>query len=66
MKYSLCNDWEFTEAWSEAFCQGAGDATPVRLPHTPKAIPTHYGDHTAYQMVCGYRKTLPIPAYSAV
>ena len=62
MKYSLCNDWEFTEAWSEAFCQGAGDATPVRLPHTPKAIPTHYGDHTAYQMVCGYRKTLPIPA----
>ncbi len=65
MLQSLCNHWEFTENWSEAFGRGEGEATPVRLPHTVKELPLHYIDHKAYQMVCGYRKWLPIlPEYT--
>ena len=56
---SLCNDWQFTENWFDGFARGEGDAAPVRLPHTVKELPLHYADHKAYQMVCGYRKTLP-------
>ena len=57
---SLCNNWEFTENWSEAFAAGEGDGIPVRLPHTVKEIPLHYADHNAYQMVCGYRRKLEL------
>ena len=61
---SLCNGWEFVPQWSEEFCKGEGSAAPVRLPHTAAELPNHYGDHTAYQMVCGYRKMLPVlPEY---
>ena len=62
MMHSICNGWEFTKEWSHAFCLGQGEATPVRLPHNAADLPTHYGDHNAYQMICGYRKHLPIPA----
>ncbi len=62
MLQSICNHWEFVENWSEDFGQGRGDATPVRLPHTVKEIPLHYADHNSYQMLCGYRRKLPIPA----
>ena len=55
---SLCNNWEFTKSWSEGFAIGEGVAEVVRLPHTVKELPLHYADHNAYQMVCGYRKTL--------
>ena len=58
---SLCNNWEFTQQWSEAFASGEGTAEAVRLPHTVKEIPLHYADHTSYQMVCGYRRTLYLP-----
>ncbi len=57
---SLCNDWEFTEQWSEGFALGEGEGSPVRLPHTVKEIPPHYADHESYQMVCGYRRKLDI------
>ena len=33
---SLCNDWEFTPEWSEAFLKGEGAGEPVRLPHNVK------------------------------
>ena len=62
MKLSLCNGWEFAETWTEDFLQGNGDAAVVRLPHTVRQLPLHYIDHNAYQMLCGYRKLLPIPA----
>lgn len=58
MIHSLCNDWEFVEAWSDGFALGEGSGARVRLPHTVKELPPHYGDHMAYQMLCGYRKTL--------
>ena len=57
---SLCNNWEFTETWSEAFAMGEGTGEAVRLPHTVKALPLHYADHEDYQMVCGYRRTLTV------
>lgn len=55
---SLCNDWEFTPQWNEAFAKGEGAAETVRLPHTAKELPLHYADHESYQMLCGYRRTL--------
>ncbi len=59
MLHSLCNDWIFTERWSDAFAlDGPGEA--VRLPHSVSVTPTHYADHMAYQMVCGYRRELQI------
>ncbi len=39
---------------------GAGPAQAVRLPHTVKELPLHYIDHTAYQMLCGYRRYLTL------
>ena len=62
MLLSLCNNWEFTQIWSEAFAQGRGDAQAIRLPHTVCELPLHYIDHKAYQMLCGYRRTISIPA----
>ena len=62
MLQSLCNHWEFVENWTESFARGEGEAIPVRLPHTVKELPLHYADHNAYQMLCGYRRKLPIPA----
>ena len=57
---SLCNNWEFTPEWSDAFAAGEGTGEPVRLPHTVKEIPQHYADHVSYQMVCGYRRKLEL------
>ena len=59
---SLCNGWEFIPDVTEDFLAGKGEGTPVRLPHTAKQLPLHYADHKAYQMVCGYRRKLDIPA----
>ena len=62
MKYSLCNNWEFTEIWSDAFCTGAPvPCQAVRLPHTCRELPLHYADPADYEMVCGYRRTLTLP-----
>ena len=58
---SLCNDWEFTPEWSEAFLKGEGAGEPVRLPHSVKELPLHYAGPEDYEMVCGYRRKLAIP-----
>ena len=57
---SLCNNWEFTRQWSDGFAAGEGMGESVRLPHTVQEMPLHYGDHMAYQMICGYRRKLEI------
>ena len=62
MRYSLCDGWEFTPVWSDDFPSGSGSAEPVRLPHTCKELPLHCIDPDDYQMLCGYRRTLEIPA----
>lgn len=61
MKYSLCDNWEFTSEWSSDFLNGKGAAQAVRLPHTCRELPLHCIDHADYQMLCGYRRTLDIP-----
>ena len=58
--YSLCNEWEFTEVWTDSFLAGEGNFDAVRLPHNVRDLPLHYADHESYQMVCGYRRTLEI------
>ena len=58
--YSLCENWEFTEVWSEDFLLGEGSYDKVRLPHTVREMPLHYGDHRSYQMLCGYRRKLEL------
>lgn len=59
---SLCNDWEFTAQWSGEFLAGGGDAEAVRLPHTAGETPLHYAAPEDYALVCGYRRSLDIPA----
>ena len=57
---SLCSNWEFVSHWFDGFELGEGTGDPVRLPHTVKEIPLHYADHKAYQMHCGYRRSLEL------
>ena len=59
---SLCNQWEFTPCWFDAFAWGEGEGAPVRLPHTVRETEQHYADHESYQMVCGYRRKLELGA----
>ena len=57
---SLCNGWEFIPSWFDEIAAGEGQGTMVRLPHTVREMYPHYGDHTAYQMICGYRRKLEL------
>ena len=57
---SLCNNWEFTEQWSERFMAGEGSARAVRLPHTVREVSLHYAGPEDYEMLCGYRRILPV------
>jgi len=57
---SLCNGWEFTAEWSDAFLDGKGEAESVRIPHTVKEIPLHYAGPEEYELICGYRRSLDI------
>ena len=62
MRYSLCDGWEFTSRWNDTFLAGEGSAQSVRLPHTCQELPLHCIDPADYQMLCGYRRKLDIPA----
>ena len=62
MRYNICDGWEFTPQWSEEFLTGGGEARSIRLPHTCKELPLHSIDPEDYQMLCGYRRTLRLPA----
>lgn len=59
---SLCSGWQFAESWSEEFLSGAVEAEDVRLPHTVRELPLHYAGPEDYEMLCGYRRVLHIPA----
>ena len=62
MKYSLCNDWFFTEHCDDAFLRGEpAKAERVRLPHTCRELPLHYAAPKDYEMVCGYRRYFAAP-----
>ena len=58
---SLCNDWEFTEEWSDSFLNNEGEYPKIRIPHTVREVPQHYAKPEDYEMLCGYRKVLDIP-----
>ena len=62
-RMDLNRGWEFTGRFSDAFAAGlACEIETVDLPHTCAETPFHYFDDAIYQMVCGYRRTLEIPA----
>ncbi len=63
-KIALNRGWEFTEAFSEAFLRGeaAEGIAVVDLPHTCRETPYNYFDESEYQMLCGYRRRLTVPA----
>ena len=60
-RISLCDGWEFSPVWSDAFLRGEGEAEEVRLPHQIQDLPMHYASPTQYERICGYRKMLRIP-----
>ena len=62
MLKSICNGWEFTEKWTEDFPAFHGHAQEVRLPHGVRPLPLNYASPADYEMVCGYRRKLDIPA----
>ena len=63
-RISLNRGWEFTESFDQAFAEGGGAPGIVSadLPHTCRITPYHYFDENIYQMVCGYRRKLTVPA----
>ena len=54
---NLNRDWEFTEHFGDF-----SHPITVSLPHTCRETPYDYFDESVYQMVCGYRKRLAVPA----
>ena len=61
MRYSLCNHWEFTEQWSDAFCR-VNLLTAVRCVCPIPAVSCRpLRRPSDYEMVCGYRRTLTVP-----
>ena len=64
IRMSLNHDWEFTKHFSEAFARGehGAETEKVSLPHSCAVTPFDYFDEGIYQMVCGYRGYLDVPA----
>ena len=54
---NLNRDWEFTEHFGDF-----SHPVTVSLPHTCRETSYDYFDESVYQMVCGYRKRLAVPA----
>ena len=63
-RIDLNRGWEFTRSFSEEFARGGPvpDAEPAELPHTCAVTPYDYFDESIYQMDCGYRLRLDVPA----
>ena len=64
-RISLCDGWEFSPVWSDAFLRGEGEAEAVRLPHQVQDLPLHYASTDQYERICGYRKVLRLPEQAA-
>ncbi|MBR0164875.1 MAG: hypothetical protein IJQ12_09400 [Lachnospiraceae bacterium] len=57
---SLCDGWQFTAQWDDAFAAGKGTCGEVRLPHQVCELPLHYVHPSMYRAVCGYRRYLAV------
>ena len=64
IRMNLNHDWAFVERCTDAFLVGEAcpEARPVELPHSCVTTPCNYFDESVYQMVCGYRRTVDVPA----
>ena len=60
MKISICDGWEFSRTWSDAFLNGSASGVPVRLPHNIEELPLHYALPEHYEGICGYRRKLSV------
>ncbi len=63
-RIDLNRAWEFTRSFDDAFLHGEtvpGTET-AELPHTCRVTPYDYFDESVYQMICGYRRRLTVPA----
>ncbi|MBE6996849.1 MAG: hypothetical protein E7427_01625, partial [Ruminococcaceae bacterium] len=60
----LNHDWEFTPRFSRDFARftGGEDIALVALPHSCAVTPYDYFDEQCYQMLCGYRRRIDVPA----
>lgn len=58
MKKRLDDKWLFWPEWNEEILSGKEGGEEIRIPHTVKEMPLHYGDPMDYQMVSGYRRKL--------
>ena len=58
MRYSMNNNWYFTEQYTKELLNASAgsikELTLVRLPHTVKELPLNYCQETDYQMESGY------------
>ena len=64
IRMNLNHDWEFVEHCSGVFASGEAcpEVRKVDLPHSCAVTPFDYFDESVYQMVCGYRRFLDVPA----
>ena len=62
-RFNVNFGWEFVKECDAAFLLGQprADAERVDLPHTCAVTPYDYFDESVYQMLCGYRKRIPVP-----
>ena len=67
VRIPLNRDWEFTERFDGAFLRGepCAGTREAELPHTCAVTPYDYFDESVYQMHCGYRRRIAVPADSA-
>ncbi len=64
VRIPLNRDWEFTERFDGAFLRGepCAGTREAELPHTCAVTPYDYFDESVYQMHCGYRRRIAVPA----
>ena len=59
--YALNDNWVFAEQCTDAFLNGEGKGTSVRLPHSCRELPYDYFDENEYEMLCAYRRMVFAP-----
>ncbi len=58
----LNDNWTFTESFTDDFMKNGAEGQTVRLPHNCRELSFNYCDNNDYQMICGYRRVIDVPA----